>query len=257
MNVRTICYCFLAAAPLYLAGCGLGQTDTPMPPWAADMSVKIDKVQQTLEQKADRDQLEVVKADLTKARRDVNKNKANLKAAVEVFKEQDVLLGDLARENKSLLAMLQQQASEQETLLAAVTKKDNHGAPMIDIEAIMDNDTGRQEMASAVHESMRRDGKLTVENQTDVGYTLQINGINGFSKYIWPRSKPKPFKVPVGTLTTELVDHESPKNWVIAPPNYEQRLVIAPAVNQSVIRHTPAVRHYYYDSLGGWVAYSP
>ncbi len=46
--------------------------------------------------------------------------------------------------------------------------------------------------------------------------------------------------VPVGTLTTELVGYESPKNWTIGPPNYAQDIRIWRRVITPVIVEPPS-----------------
>jgi hypothetical protein len=88
----------------------------------------------------------------------------------------------------------------------------------------------RDELANAVHDVIRQRGTLRVENRSGIEHRLLING----SEHRIPALRIVEIDVPVGTLTTELVGYEAPKNWTVGPPNYQQAITITP-------RPTPAV----------------
>lgn len=250
MNVRAVSVWILPAALLLFPGCTQERSNSETPDWAKPLVAQIESIQQTLENTVTDDELDAVKKDLAKARRDINKNEADFNAATDLFKEQDTLLGELTAKNKSILAMLQESDAQQETLLAAITKKGSDGRDLVDVNAIMDSSSGRQEMAAAVHESLRRRGTLRVENRMDVGYHFLVNGTR---EYIPGRSTLE-FNVPVGTVTTELEGYESPRNWSVGPPDYVHDVVISPRASRSVVLPAPILPSYYYDPFWGWVA---
>jgi hypothetical protein len=84
----------------------------------------------------------------------------------------------------------------------------------------------RQDMSQAVHDSLRQNGALRVQNRMNAGQYLTVNGK---TEYIPPLATVT-FDVPVGSLTTELKGFEAAKNWTIGPPNYTQEIVISPAL---------------------------
>jgi hypothetical protein len=67
----------------------------------------------------------------------------------------------------------------------------------------------------------------------------------------------------VGTISTELVNYEAPRNWTVGPPNYEQHIVIKPAsASIGTIRVAPvpllsAGYYEYFDPLLGMTVRSP
>ena len=114
----------------------------------------------------------------------------------------------------------------------------------------------RAQVSEAVHDVLAREGTLTIENQTDVWQKLRVAN-TGRSYDIPPRTTLAPITVPVGTISTELVNYEAPRNWTVGPPNCEQRIVIKPAsASMSTLRVVPAplpsIGHYeYFDPLLG------
>jgi len=109
----------------------------------------------------------------------------------------------------------------------------------------------RDQMNRAVHAVMQQhQGKLLIENRTSTGQTIRVLN-TGQYVYIPPGQISAPISVPVGTVSTELVGQEAPKNWVVGPPNYEQRIVINPRPS-SVWIGSPG---YVWDPLWGWVVY--
>lgn len=108
----------------------------------------------------------------------------------------------------------------------------------------------RAEVERAVHEVMQRWGTLLIENRTSTGQTIRVLP-TGQYVYIPPWQTSGPIAVPVGTVSTELIGQEAPKNWVIGPPNYEQRIVINPRpvwIGPPVYVIPPV-----WDPLRGWV----
>jgi len=127
-----------------------------------------------------------------------------------------------------------------------------------DIRGNMERSTAfRQEVSAAVHDVMRRHGTLRIENQTAVGHTIRV--INtGRSVYIPPGEISAPVDVPVGTVGTELVGYEAPRNWTIGPPGYEQHIVIKPTSGSVRILNAapltlPLTGHYWDPILGAYV----
>ncbi len=114
----------------------------------------------------------------------------------------------------------------------------------------------RAQVSEAVHEVLAQQGTLTIENQTNFWHQVRVVN-NGRSYGIPPNGRSEPITVPVGTVTTELVNYEAPRNWTVGPPNYEQRIVIKPASAPiGTIRVAPApllsVGYYeYFDPLLG------
>jgi TolA-binding protein len=135
----------------------------------------------------------------------------------------------------SMLAMqnqLEQKDNEIAEILNFLTERDNEDQPILALRSIMKKSGEfRKEMAEAVNESIQRQGKLTVENQTA---GVQFVAVNGRSERI-EALETRVFTVPVGTLTTELIGQEGPKNWTITAPNYEQSIVIRPLRQRTVV----------------------
>jgi hypothetical protein len=73
---------------------------------------------------------------------------------------------------------------------------------------------------------MERTGTVYVSNEMSSEQTLKVNG--AYYRIPPHTTNYRIESVPVGTLTTELVGYESPKNWTIAAPHYQQRIKIAP-----------------------------
>ena len=116
----------------------------------------------------------------------------------------------------------------------------------------------REEVSNAVHDVLRQRGTLRIENQTGVGHTVRVVNL-GRSVYIPPGGISDPIDIPVGTLSTELVGYEAPRNWNVGPPNYEQRIRItqtaAPVRILDVAPLPLAPVSYYWDPfLGAFVA---
>ena len=114
----------------------------------------------------------------------------------------------------------------------------------------------RAQVSEAVHDVLAQQGILTIENQTNVWHRVRV--VNSGRTYeVPPHARSEPIAVPVGTVTTELLDYEGPRNWSVGPPNYEQRIVIKPtSASIGTIRVAPvpllSIGYYeYFDPVLG------
>jgi hypothetical protein len=95
----------------------------------------------------------------------------------------------------------------------------------------------REELTEAVHDVIRRRGTLRVENRTAVEHRLLVNR----TEYRIPAMRTLALDVPVGTVTTELLGYERPKNWTVSPPHYHQRITITRTAPPAVFVAPPVV----------------
>ena len=114
----------------------------------------------------------------------------------------------------------------------------------------------RAQVSEAVHDVLAQQGTLTIENQTSIWQKVRV--VNSGQSYdVPPNGRSDPIAVPVGTVTTELVNYEGPRNWTVGPPNYEQRIVIKPAsvpigtVRVAPVTLLPLGYYEYFDPLLG------
>ncbi|MEQ8787139.1 MAG: hypothetical protein RIC55_12605 [Pirellulaceae bacterium] len=143
----------------------------------------------------------------------------------------DLRTGMVALQNQ-----LQQKDDEIGEILTFLTQRDSKNQPVLALRSIMSkSDEFRKEMAEAVNESIQTEGKLTVENQTA---GVQFVSINGKSERI-EALETRIFTVPVGTLTTELIGQEGPKNWTVGAPTYQQSIVIRPLRQRTIVASPP------------------
>lgn len=141
-------------------------------------------------------------------------------------------MAELKSNMLTLQDQLQKKDDEISEILASLTERDRNDQPVLALRRIMEKSGEfRQEMAEAVNESIHKEGKLVVDNQTS---GVQFLSVNGRSERIEPLET-RVFTVPVGTLTTELTGQEGPKNWTVGPPEYEQSIVIRPLRRQTVV----------------------
>jgi len=126
--------------------------------------------------------------------------------------------------------------SEQEKSVRAVAERGSEGDPILSLRSNMEkNPELRDEFGKLVNESIRNEGEIKVHNKTATWQTLKVN-----TRGLLPvgQGEIKVMKVPVGTVTTELVGLESPKNWTVGAPNYLQSINIEPASRVTVFRPT-------------------
>jgi hypothetical protein len=107
-------------------------------------------------------------------------------------------------------------------ILAQISKNDgNRYNPSILTN--MDRDPKfRREMERAVDKTIQREGWIKVRNDTA---DWQMLLVNNREHWIAPYDEEKRIRVPAGTAVTQFAN-EPPKNWAIAPPEYEQDLII-------------------------------
>jgi hypothetical protein len=179
---------------------------------------------------------------------------ADNQQAMEDKAEQIAANQEAIRANSDSIAAVRTQSNDlvavQDDLnntLEQITGRDASGTPFPNVLSIMASPDGRQQMEEAVHDSMRDRGTLVVENRMSQGYTLMVNDA---SHYVPPGQTVRVEGLPVGTVETELVGHESPKNWSLGPPNYEQRITIGRRPPRTVYYEAPVVRRTYYLDTG-------
>ncbi len=151
-----------------------------------------------------------------------------------LVEDQNKQLAKVYEEYQRLADRLDAQLKEQRARLEQIAEQDNAGNYVPAIRANMAKSPEfRQAMTAVVHEAMRREGTLRVQNQTGLGVHLRVN--NDKTYYIAPYSTHPDITVPVGTLTTELVGYEPPKNWTIGAPHYFQQINITPSATRVVV----------------------
>lgn len=154
-----------------------------------------------------------------------------------LVEDQNKQLAKVYEEYQRLADRLDAQLKEQRARLEQIAEQDKAGNYVPAIRANMAKSPEfRQAMTAVVHEAMQREGTLRVQNQTGVGVHLRVN--NDKLYYIAPYSTHPDISVPVGTLTTELVGYEPPKNWTIGAPHYFQQINITPSPTRLIV--TPA-----------------
>ena len=139
---------------------------------------------------------------------------------------------------------LVQVAIDQDAKLSAIAKRVSEGDTdtwVPDIRRAWVNPEFRQDMRRAVHGSMRRQGTLEIRNKTAVGHTILVN--NSQQVYLGPGETRVVQNVPVGTVSTELLGYERPRNWTLGPPSYEQRIDITPTSPTRVVVARPVPAH--------------
>lgn len=156
--------------------------------------------------------------------------------------EYDAVKADLERLRGDLFAALKglheqgtiqrQTIERQEEFIAGISSRDSLNNRVFSIMHTMRaSPTFRQEMAQAVRESLPSEGILRVENQVNAQYSLSVNGV----QYRIPPLTTLDVRVPVGTVTTELVGQEAPRYLTVGAPQYLQRLLIQPNFPSQVI----------------------
>jgi hypothetical protein len=219
----------------------------------AALSGQVDAMQQELgalksqQQPASADELTPV-PDLTPESPSGPVTREEFEALKTVVQEQYAGLDSLVRKQEETIAAIESQNVAQEQMLAAISTPDSSGRHIPNVRAIMQDPAGKAAMDEAVHAVMRRQGTVRVANRMNVGYDLLVNR----ARYYIPANSTKEVSVPVGSVTTELVGYESPKNWTVAAPDYVQDVIIGPRAERSFVPQSPAVETVYYDAFWGW-----
>jgi hypothetical protein len=108
-------------------------------------------------------------------------------------------------------------------------------------EITVDSDGQRLLRSEAIQAALPKVGEVVIRNNMDAPYYLNINGVRRFV----PAKTERKYDVPTGTLTTELVGYEPPKNWVIGVGNNFQQIV---EINPTPPGHTTYRPVYNSDS---------
>jgi hypothetical protein len=140
------------------------------------------------------------------------------KELVGLKSQVDNLAADLGNLKGSVTTLVEI-ATDQDAKLGAIAKKVSQGDGdtwVPDIRRAWENADFRQDMRLAVHDSMDRRGTVTIRNKTAVGQTLLVNN----SQYVYvPAGENRTVgDIPVGTISTELVGYEGPRNWTLSAP---------------------------------------
>ena len=181
----------------------------------------------------------------------------HLAAVVETLRDESVHKGEfedlqnrvavLEDKLEINLKMLTDQSARQRQILNQISRSDGNGNYAINLLGNMQQPEFRQEFEDAVHKSIRQRGTLRIKNNMAFSQNMLIN--NKKQIYVPPYGTID-VDVPVGTLTTELLGHEAPKNWTITAPNYYHEIVINPRPVRHVIVEPPII-------IGPPVIYGP
>lgn len=138
---------------------------------------------------------------------------------------------------------LRDRVYDQEVILANIAKRISQpNGPeryIVDIRGNLQSPTFRNELSDAVNEVLPREGKIHVHNRMSTTQTLTVNR----KDYQIAPGDRLAVTVPTGTVTTELVGFEAPRNWTIGAPTFEERIVIGPREERRVL-YQPAESVY-------------
>ena len=135
---------------------------------------------------------------------------------------------------------LTQLVYEQEGALGDVAKRISQSGMdryVVNLRGAMEVPEFRKELTEAVHDVIRQQGTLRIDNRSAVEHRLRVNGL----QYLVPALGTIEVHVPVGTLTTELAGYEPPKNWTVGPPNYHQGITITRTAAPTVFIAPPVI----------------
>jgi hypothetical protein len=170
-------------------------------------------------------------AELAQRVTDLEKQVAELKqghqALVDIAKEQNTKLGEIAMERIS---------------------PDGAKRYVPNIQAIRDDQDARHMLVDTVAQGITRArGTLVIHNQMSTGQTLLINGTTPVTV---AAGSDQTVDVPSGTATTELAG-EGVKSWAVGAPNYTQDIIIAPArpKSTSLVTWQDPLTGIWYTSL--------
>ena len=161
-------------------------------------------------------------------------------APLEPIREELDGLKSMADQLKPVVEELVEIATDQDAKLGAIAKKVSEGGGdtwVPDISGAWQNQEFQQDMRRAVHDSMDRQGTVWIHNKTTVGHTVLVN--HSQYVYVGPGQDRSVEGLSVGTISTELLGYERPRNWTLGPPNYEQHVDIVPNSPVRVIAARP------------------
>jgi hypothetical protein len=122
---------------------------------------------------------------------------------------------------------LNDRLSDLEAAVGDIARKVSRGGRpghVLKISESMEDPSFRNELSGAVLTAIPQHGRLRVRNAMGTTQYLMINR----SPYSILPGQVLDVDVPAGTVTTELVGYESPRNWTIGPPNYQTQIAIGP-----------------------------
>ena len=167
---------------------------------------------------------------------------AEVDRLTDFLNNRELEIRQLKQEFDNSTIRLDTQIADQRLILNAISTSDSQGNRMVAINNMMSTSPQfRQEMSGAVHDSLQRWGTLRVRNRTG---SYQLLDVNRQRLEIPPYTEMFDIRVPVGTLTTELVGQEGAKNWTVTAPDYFQEIVIEPALANRVLVGSPLVYDY-------------
>lgn len=137
---------------------------------------------------------------------------------------------DVVLQNRTILEQIAQN----------VSNRDGQSSYVPSIRAAMDSsEQFRKGMKEVVRMSMDQQGTLVIRNKSASGKYLRVRATGKDTTVYVPASTEVRVPVAVGTVSTELVGHEAPKNWMLGPPNNTQEIDILPAPPAPVIVSLP------------------
>ncbi|MBM4088420.1 MAG: hypothetical protein FJ276_03175 [Planctomycetes bacterium] len=133
---------------------------------------------------------------------------------------QQVVVEDL----REVVRALQEENAKQQQILEAISEMDSSGRRVPAIRANMRESADfRTEMQDAVQQSLKAQGKLTINNKTG---TYQYVSVNRVDYGVDPGDSLQ-LTVPVGTVTVQLPGQRL-TNWTVTGPSYAQSIDIVP-----------------------------
>jgi hypothetical protein len=199
------------------------------------LTAKVDKLSEQLVTKKDLDdsgkkcatkeELEGVRSGLGMAKADLA---THMEAVAQLHFEQEQLAEnvrrkfpaveqELAKEKKDSGEHIKAVRESNETELASLSKR------TAGIETRVLGIEGRLAIPSS-QPPPRQSGILRIENAMSKGQHILVND----AQYWISPSSPRDVDVPLGEVKTELPGYESPRYHWVGPPNYLQRIIIAP-----------------------------
>jgi prefoldin subunit 5 len=150
---------------------------------------------------------------------------ADVKALQDGFRTLTAEMKSLRTKSNTLIEQIREDLQYQRRILSAITEDGGNGGTIVSLRGAMESDKGRRQLADVVNQSLARKGTLRIHNT--MPYEEQIS-VNGRSYRIQAGVTLVLSDLPVGSVTTELVGREAPRNWTIAPPTYEESIDIGP-----------------------------
>ena len=153
----------------------------------------------------------------------------------------EIELRDLKADYESNKQLINSQLADQRRILEAISTTDTYGTRTLALNNMMSSSSQfRGEMRQAVNASIHPRGTLHVSNHMKTDQKLTVNGRDYWLAPDQSISVP----VDVGTVTTELVGVEAPKNWTVCAPTYHQDVIIGPRPPGRVVVNSPVVYPY-------------